>query len=172
MAKQGLLMTFHSLPAVLRIFLQPPEIPQRPVDLRCLTRMRKRMKQIIVCFLCFLGLISCLPDSDDAFSGILRVNISQATIPSTAAVNENVQMFLRAEAPNGCYKNLEINMTQLDPRHFSVDALAYYQSSGVCPETIVSADTIINFKPTLTGEYYFQINDYPYVITRDTLVVN
>jgi hypothetical protein len=130
------------------------------------------IKCILCCAFCVTVLLSCLPDSEDTFAGTLRINISDVMIPATATVNENVQILAVAEAPNGCYGDLRVSMNQLDAQHFFLNALALYQSSSACPPTIVHADTIITFKPTMAGEYYFQTNDEPYQIRYDTIVVN
>jgi len=37
---------------------------------------------------------------------------------------------------------------------------------------MVYKDTIINFKPSMTGKYFFQTNEDPFEIRKDTIDIN
>ena len=124
---------------------------------------------IIACLI--FSLTSCDDDEGDNYvKKRVPVRISQMIIPGHGSINLEIEISLRAEAENGCYRDLEFTVTETDERHYLFTATALFESYGVCPEVFIYKDTIVNFNPVSAGEYYFQAND-SFRILKDTLVV-
>jgi len=117
-------------------------------------------------------LISCLGNQDNFVKRQVTVDIYKSTIPTRGTINQNIQIQLKAQAVNGCYSNIEIKIKEIDNRHFLLKATGLFQTNGICSDIMVYKDTIITFRPTLTGNYFFQINEKPFEITKDTVEVN
>lgn len=117
-------------------------------------------------------MLSCTVGHDDMGERKVPVDIYESTIPNRGIVNQNIKIQLKAQAPNGCYNNLAIDVVKIDSRNFLIKATALFQSSGSCPEVMVYKDTVINFLPTLAGDYFFQVNEKPFEIRKDTIRVN
>jgi hypothetical protein len=116
--------------------------------------------------------LSCMNNQDRFVKRQIPVEIYEATIPATGRINQDIQIQLKSQATNGCYSDLKVKLVEIDSRHFLFKATALFQSSGVCPEIMVYKDTTITFKPTLTGKYFFQTNEEPFEIRKDTIAVN
>ena len=63
-------------------------------------------------------------------------------------------------------------MSSIDDHHFLLKAWAIYDSQAVCIQTTIWKDTTFLFRPLASGNYYFEANEAPQPIVRDTLVVN
>ena len=113
-------------------------------------------------------LLSCA-DNDNLVKRRLPVDFYEITIPTSGTINQDVQVQLKAQATNGCYSDLEIKLIEITSRHFLFKATELFQSIGICPEIMVYKDTIINFKPSMTGKYFFQTNEDPFEIRKDTV---
>lgn len=128
-------------------------------------------KILLISLVGMLSLNGC-SESDSHVKARRIVNISEAHIPNNGQVNHNIGITLKAEATNGCWSDLIITLNKIDDYHFLLNATGLLTSSFVCPEIMIYQDTIINFKPALPGKYFFQVNETPFIITRDTLVIN
>lgn len=117
-------------------------------------------------------LVSCVDNQDNFVKKRLPVDIHESTIPTTGEINQDVQFDLRAQATNGCYSDLEIELIEINSRHFLFKATGLFQSNGICPATMVYKDTIITLRPTMTGKYFFQTNEDPFEIRKDTIYIN
>jgi len=102
----------------------------------------------------------------------MSISIYDLTIPTSGAVNQDIEIQLKAQAPNGCYSDLEIKLIEVDSRHFLFKADALFKSNGACPYNLVNKDTVITFRPTSTGKYFFQTNEEPFEIRKDTIDIN
>lgn len=134
--------------------------------------MRTFNIKIVSLSLCTIGLFASCAGSNNHVNARFPVKISEIVIPMAGQLNRDTEIHLKAEATNGCYENLEITMTEIDARHFLFKATVFFETFGDCPTVMVYTDTIIYFRPTLTGKYYFQTNEEPFQIIRDTLNIN
>ncbi|MGK7390049.1 MAG: hypothetical protein ACNS60_06850 [Candidatus Cyclobacteriaceae bacterium M2_1C_046] len=118
-------------------------------------------------------IIICLTTSctDTEIGARVPVNISNADIPEKGQINTSIAIQATAQANNGCYEDLQISFNTTDSVHFLLKATGLFQTNGACPQVIVSKDTTIDFTPLRTGKYYFQINEYPFPVSFDTLEV-
>jgi hypothetical protein len=122
-------------------------------------------------FLLLLAItLSCEPVN--YIDKIVAVDIYESSIPKNGTLNQDIDLELKAQATNGCYNDLKIKLIETEDRHYLLKATARFKSYGYCPEVMVYIDTIITFRPTKTGKYFFQINETPFEIRRDTIEVN
>ena len=115
-------------------------------------------------------LFSCTNDGNIVKKRV-PVIIYESAIPDSGTANQNIEIPLTAQATNGCYSDFEITLTEIDSRHLLFKATALFSSDGACPSVLVNKDTIITFKPTASGKYFFQTNEDPFEIGRDTIEV-
>lgn len=113
--------------------------------------------------------ISC--DSEPV-SKRLSTDIYEATIPTQGRVNQDIPIQIKMKASNGCYSDLKAELVEIDNRHFLIRSDGLFQTTGLCPTVIVYKDTTITFKPSVTGRYFFQINEENYNIRRDTIDID
>jgi len=102
----------------------------------------------------------------------IPIDIYEITIPPSGTINQDVQVQLKAQATNCCYSELGIKLIEINSRHFLFKATGLFQSNGICHNMMVYKDTIINFKPSMTGKYFFQTNEDPFEIRKDTIDIN
>ena len=126
-------------------------------------------------FLLFLSVASILSacSRDDVSPRKMRVTvpITLLDVDETGTANEEIQMRVRATAYNGCYSDLEILLEETDARHYILTASGKVTNSNICPENLVTRDTVIKFIPTHSDSYYFRANKNPFPILYDTLSV-
>jgi hypothetical protein len=134
--------------------------------------MRTRNLKIIGFSFATIGLLISCTSKDNHVKMTVPVTISKIVMPGKAQLNQAIDIQLTAEATDGCYRDLKIAMTEIDSTHFLFKATGMFETYGACPAIMVYSDTIIYFKPTLKGKYYFQTNENPAKIMRDTLEVN
>ena len=131
----------------------------------------RQLKTISLILASLTILFSCFDNQDSFTTRIVPVDIYESTIPATGTVNKNIQIELKAQAMNGCYSDLGIEFIEVDSRHFLMKAKGAFKTNGVCPDVMVYKDTVINFKPTSTGDYFFQVNEQPFEIRNEKIEV-
>ena len=103
--------------------------------------------------------------------GVLPITIEEMLVPETGAAGQSVEINVYAEAPNGCFRDLKVTLLRLNSQHYLFRATGYYDSNDACPAVVSSIDTLIVFEPPSAGEFYFQANEDPLPILRDTVTV-
>ena len=126
------------------------------------------MRALKICTL--MGLILSCSD-DDCIKRIGMVSIGERIIPDTVMSLDNSQVMIEAEATNGCWSDLYLELNKTDEFEYSLKAYGTYESYGACPDIMVYKDTIINFQPTQKGVYLFRISELPNRIIVDTIIV-
>ncbi len=150
------------------------------VDAKKLQRLRlkkwltdmEQLKNIKLILILLAILFSCVDNQDNFSTRIVPVEIYESSVPTSGTVNQDIQILLKAQATNGCYSNLEVNLIKIDSRHFLIKAKGVFKTNGICPDVMVYKDTILNFKPTSTGDYFFQINEEPFEIRNEKVEIN
>jgi hypothetical protein len=137
---------------------------------KCLTNVGQ-LKNIMPILILLTILFSC-DDHANFMTRIAPIDIYESTIPTSGTVNQDIQILLKAQATNGCYSDLEISLIEIDSRHFLIKATGLFKTNGICPNVMVYKDTVINFKPTSTGDYFFQINEDPFEIKNEKVEIN
>lgn len=127
------------------------------------------MKIHILLIIILLSL-SCSRD-DNYVKGIGRVGFREVIIPDTVTGLDNVQIFTIAEATDGCWSNLYLELKKIKEFEYSIKAFGTYESSGACICRMVYSDSVINFQPNQRGIYLFKISQLPYRVVIDTMVV-
>jgi hypothetical protein len=132
------------------------------------------MKKVILLFipLIALSLTSCNLDGENYVRYYDFVSIQETNVPAHAVLGDTVSIFSRAAAPNGCWSELQFQMLEYNDSVFLIRATGLYESyEGICPEILVTKDSIFGFIPDTTGTFVF-ISQSPYRADRfDTLVV-
>lgn len=137
----------------------------------CLTNMGQ-LQNTLLTLAILTTLLSCADNEHNFVKRKVPVDIYESTIPTHGIVNQDTPMQLKAQATNGCHSNLEIKLTQTDSKHFLLKGTAIFQTNGICPDIMVYKDTMINFRPTSTGDYFFQVNEDPFEIKTYKLEIN
>lgn len=137
------------------------------VQLTIVDEMRLLLNSATLALVIFF--ISC--DSEPV-SKRLSTDIYEATIPTQGRVNQDIPIQIKMKASNGCYSDLKAELVEIDNRHFLIRSDGLFQTTGLCPTVIVYKDTTITFKPSVTGRYFFQINEENYNIRRDTIDID
>lgn len=117
-----------------------------------------------------MGIFSCDDSTDEAIFR-KQLNVEFVEIPDEAIVNEPIEIHATAYAA-GCWSSLEIELRKISSTKFLIEASGVLNKDLICPAVIWTEDTTFLFTPTELGEYYFQINQEPLNILRDTLTVN
>ena len=128
------------------------------------------MKTIFGLFLLF-ALNACSFEQNYYVKKVDYVNISSVSMPDTVLVSEKVEINAQAEANNGCWSNLYFVLSKYDNFNYNLEAFGTFQSQGFCAEMMVYKDSVIEFKPTAQGIYYFHITQVPLKVNIDTLIV-
>lgn len=130
------------------------------------------MKTIVYLVIALL-LISCLKTGENSYyvrtTG--RVKITQAYIPDTVTINQYAEIEARAEASNGCWSNINFILSKRTDFEYSLEAFGVFESTGSCEDIMVFGDSTIAFKPTIPGQYIFQVTKDETEIEIDTMNV-
>ena len=101
-----------------------------------------------------------------------QISISERNIPDTVLNFEDVQIMVQAEAYNGCWGDLLIELRKNEDFTYSIKAFGTKSCcTCICPAVLVHLDTLINFKPTEKGTYFFRIWETPKNSIIDTMIV-
>lgn len=92
-------------------------------------------------------------------------------IPDTVLNMEHSQIMVEAEATNGCWSDLYIELSKIKDFEYSVKAYGTYEGCGTCPDIMIIKDTIFDFQPTQKGTYLFKISERTDKIFVDTIIV-
>ncbi|MFO8236410.1 MAG: hypothetical protein R6U04_13515 [Bacteroidales bacterium] len=128
------------------------------------------MKPFAYLLLIFL-LSSCFGDDGYYVKRTDYVSITEVSIPDSALVSDTVQIEATAQENNGCWRDLTFSFDSIADTTYMLSAYGIFESEGICPEVIVTADTTIEFIPTKEGLYQFQIARNSYSSTIDTMIV-
>ena len=130
--------------------------------------MRQVNKYLFLHFV--IVIFSCEPVN--YVNKIVTIDIYESSIPQNGTLNQDIELELKAQATNGCHSDLKIKLIETKDRHYLLKATARFKSHGDCPTVMVYTYTTITFRPTKTGKHFFQINETPFEIKRDTIEVN
>ncbi len=127
------------------------------------------MKYINLILIVFL-LLGCSKEEEKGqFEPVI---VSEVVIPTSANIGVSIPIQVRAYAPNGCWSNLQINLTKSQANHYQITATGFNNGNIVCPDVLVGKVTTFNLIFSEAGEYYFQSNKTPFTILYDTIRVN
>ncbi len=120
----------------------------------------------------FISLVSCQQERDFYLKRTDIVPISGYIIPETMGLSDTVQISATAEAPNGCWNNLNFVYKEISDSIFTLTAYGIFETTGTCPEGIVTKDTTFDFIPKKAGANLFYITENSYTIQVDTIFVD
>lgn len=127
------------------------------------------MRAYVLLILIFI-LISC-SKNENSDRNIGMVGICEVIIPDTVTSLEKIQVYAKAEATNGCWGNLHLELNKVNEFEYSIKAFGTFESSGACPEVMVYKDSVLDFQPMQKGICIFKISQSPNLIVIDTLVI-
>jgi len=113
-----------------------------------------------------LGLMNCQSDQPGE---VWETRYVHMVVPEEAAVNQDIE--ITVSVLSGCTTNLQINWKEMESRHFLITARALVVDTP-CPLVIIPKDSVFILRPIMPGKYFFQANESPLEIIRDTLIVN
>ncbi|HEY3372214.1 MAG TPA: hypothetical protein VGK10_15270 [Prolixibacteraceae bacterium] len=116
--------------------------------------------------------ISCADVADRYVKRFDMVEITKTLIPDTTINQDYMEIRAKAQADNGCWRNLYFELKKTKDFEYTLKAYGTYESFGVCSEKLVIQDTTINFQPKVKGTYLFYISRIPNEPADiDTLIV-
>lgn len=116
-------------------------------------------------------LTSCeLGPAHESVSNVI-IPIDERVVPAEGQVNRPVDIYLRSTLDNGCWSNISFLLKEDKEQHFSVWALADFESYGTCPTVEVTGDTILSFTPEVTGEHVFFFWKNLHEYETDTIMI-
>jgi hypothetical protein len=115
---------------------------------------------------------SCNNDPNYVLYTNVVIPIDDRIVPETGQVGTPVTIHAEASEDNGCWSNINFRFEQKDDREYEFWAAADFESTGVCPAVIVSADTTVSFTPTRTGNHVVTFWMSSMYYERDTIVVS
>ena len=128
------------------------------------------MKILLFAFLASV-VLSCTEAGDRYVKRFDMVDINKTLIPDTTINLDYLQIRAKAQADNGCWSKLYFELKKTKDFEYSLKAYGTYESFGVCPDKVVSQDTLIDFQPTQKGTYLFYISRVPNKAEIDTMIV-
>ncbi|MGE5393787.1 MAG: hypothetical protein ACM3P1_03530 [Candidatus Saccharibacteria bacterium] len=128
------------------------------------------MKAVLVLLIVCL-MVSCEDPGDKYVKRFDRVDISKTAIPDTAINQEYLQIRAKAQADNGCWSHLYFELKKTKDFEYTLKAYGTYESFGICPDKVVTKDTVMNFLPKQTGIYRFLISGEDGKTEKDSIVV-
>jgi len=132
------------------------------------------MKKIKLLFIALIVLmvVSCM---DNTGPHIKYQNsptyITAKSIPAAGKVGETLNIIATAEAYSDCWNSLQLNFKSSSDFEYHLYATGNYESFGTCNETIMTRDSIIEFKPAKAGKYVVKTLRTPEKIETDTIFV-
>lgn len=118
------------------------------------------------------GMISsCTLDPGRVLYTNVVIPIDERTVPETGMVGQDINILVGTSEDNGCWSGIRFVMAQKDDREYEIVALADFKSEGLCPAVIVSGDSVLTFKPELTGNHIITFWMTPTEYENDTIAV-
>ncbi len=130
------------------------------------------MRNLIILILLPLFLSSCLEKSTNYARFTGNINIDKMTLPDTVGVGDTIQVQVKGGAPNGCWSDLELVMSQKNDSLIVVSGIGLYESTdGICTQVYQTIDSSFSFRPTKPGVYQFYAYSANLRDILDSLVV-
>ena len=114
---------------------------------------------------------SCTLDPGTTSYSNVVVPIAERNLPQTGTVNVPINIHARASMDNGCWKNIHFVFIQRDDRTYEMMSLADFESTGLCPDVVVSGDTTVTIKPERQGNHIITFWMTSTISESDTIVV-
>jgi hypothetical protein len=115
---------------------------------------------------------ACNPFKDEYYVRTTsQCDIIHYQLPDTIALPDSAQISAVAQAGSACWSNLGFLLSKTTDFEYYLQAFGVYESYGSCPEVIITADSVIKWKPTQTGLYKFHVFKTPYEVETDTIIV-
>lgn len=100
-----------------------------------------------------LILLSCQMDPGNETYTNVVIPIDTRTVPERGYVDVPLSIYAHAQLPNACWSNIRFFFLEKEEYLYELFSLADFNSTGVCPEMLVTGDTLISFQPKTAGDY-------------------
>ena len=132
------------------------------------------MKKIKLLFIAIVVIaVSCIdPSGNHVIYSSSPAYITAKSIPAAGKVGETLNIIATAEAYSDCWSNLMLNFKESETLEYHLYATGNYESYGTCNATIITRDSIIEFKPLTAGKYVVKTMRSPQWIETDTIFVS
>jgi hypothetical protein len=100
-----------------------------------------------------LVLSSCQMDPPSQTYSNVVIPIDTRTVPEAGYVDVPLSIYAHAQLPNGCWSNIRFFFQEKEEFVYELFSLADFESTGACPEMLVTGDTLIVFEPRAAGDY-------------------
>jgi hypothetical protein len=130
------------------------------------------MKKVIFILVFPLLITSCLKEGSNYISYTGYINIDMVTVPDTARVGDLVEVFARGGAPNGCWSDLELFMSEQNDSVIIITGIGHYESTdGICTDIYQILDSTFTYKAEVPGKIKFVGQSPNNNIVIDSLIV-
>jgi hypothetical protein len=120
--------------------------------------MKKHVKIFLVIAILGITVVGCKMKNEYYVRYDLSLDITDYTLPDTAAVNTYFDLYVASAIDNECVSNLQFSPVKYTDNEYYVLAKAIYENFGdPCNDLLVGVpvDSTINMKFTKVGKYYF-----------------
>jgi len=100
-----------------------------------------------------LILSSCQLDPPSETYTNVVIPIDTRTVPEAGYVDVPLSIYAHASLPNGCWSNIRFFFQEKEEFIYELFSLADFNSTGACPEILVTADTLLFLEPKAAGDY-------------------
>lgn len=118
-----------------------------------------------------LIVVSCQLEPSHVKYNNVVIPLDQKNMPETAPVNTPVSIYAKAITENGCWSNIHFVFDTLAGKEYELYALADFESTGVCPEVVLMADTVVTITPDSAGDYIIKFWNSASTFELDTIRV-
>lgn len=114
------------------------------------------MKKLFVLFLLPFIFSSCLEEGTNHVKYTGWIIIDEFSLPDTALVGQYINIPVKGGAPNGCWSDLELQLTKESDSTVYITGTGTFESTnGICNDIYQNTDTVFEFKPVKTGVLKF-----------------
>lgn len=129
------------------------------------------MSRLITLFtILVVVLTSCGGDPGTSIGGASYIPVTAMSMPDSALIGSSVLINISSQAPDGCFYELQYDVTSPKTDTKRILAWGKFQDDGSCPSFKPAKDTTITFKSTSAGTFYFTANQAPYTVLLDSVV--
>jgi len=108
---------------------------------------------ILISMAAALILSSCQMDpASETYTNVV-IPIDIKTVPEAGYVDVPLSIYAHAQLPNGCWSNIRFFFQEKEEYLYELFSLADFNSTGACPEMLVTGDTLLVFEPKAPGDY-------------------
>jgi hypothetical protein len=125
---------------------------------------------LVVIFVFLLG-ASTTSCEETVSERTVPIEVNTIDVPKVGYANQELSIRVVVQG-YGCTTNPRIVLKKLDENHYLIKGQARFAGSTRCPYVLVTKDSTLRLTLSVAGEYFFQANEAPFLVKRDTLLIN